>query len=591
MIERSNFADAMFIEKERAEVTLNSIGDAVMSTDEGCYVTYLNTVAEQLTGWTRSEAIGRRVSDVFEIIDEATREPMPDPLQMAMRENRAVGLRPNCILLRRDGYQFAIEDSAAPIHDRQGVIRGAVIVFHDVSAARMLSLRMSHLAQHDALTDLPNRLLLHDRIAQSMNYRHRTNFAVLYLDIDRFKQVNDTAGHTIGDRLIQQAAARLVESVRKSDTVSRQGGDEFVIVLSEMADPLDAATAAEKILAALSAPYFIDAWEFQISVSIGIAIYPADGTCTETLLKNADAAMYRAKNCGRNNYRFFEAEMNGNALEQHGIENDLHHALKRSEFVLHYQPKVNLASGLIIGVEALIRWLRPGHRLVMPSQFISIAEESGLIVPIGKWVLREACRQAKAWEAEGLPTMSLSVNVSAVELQYSGFVDGVRAILQDTGLDANLLELEITETFLMQDAVSTGQLLRELHGIGVRLALDDFGTGFSSLSYLKRFPINTLKIDRSFVRDLASDSGDASIVTAVIQMGKSMHMQVVAEGIETLEQCAFLKGWHCPEGQGFYFSEPVLPQDLAAVRLKQESERTTIHVDEPGSLAQRRATR
>jgi diguanylate cyclase (GGDEF)-like protein/PAS domain S-box-containing protein len=575
MLERNNFADAMFIEKERAEVTLNSIGDAVMSTDEACSVTYLNSVAEQLTGWTRAEAIGRPVNDVFAIIDEASREPTPNPLAKAMRENRTVGLTPNCVLVRRDGYQSAIEDSAAPIHDRQGVIRGAVIVFRDVSAARMLSSRMSHLAQHDALTDLPNRSLLNDRLAQAMVHRHETKFALLYLDIDRFKLVNDTAGHTTGDRLVQLVAARLVDSVRKSDTVSRHGGDEFVILLSEVAHAEAAGRAAEKILVALDAPYHIDQWEFQISASIGIAIYPGDGTSAEALLKNADAAMYRAKNCGRNNYQFFEPEMNRYALEHHGIEIDLRHALDRSEFLLHYQPKLNLWSGRVTGVEALIRWRRAGDRLVMPEQFMSIAEDSGLIVPIGKWVLREACRQAKAWELDGLPPLSLSVNVSAVELQSKSFVAGVRAILAETGLAARFLELEITETFLMQDAASTGLVLRELKEIGIRLALDDFGTGFSSLSYLKRFPIDTLKIDRSFIRDLTSDPDDASIVTAVIRMSEGLHMQVVAEGVETQEQCALLKRWKCPEAQGFYFSGAVPPEELA-VRLKQEFSPTGI---------------
>jgi diguanylate cyclase len=434
----------------------------------------------------------------------------------------------------------------------------------------MLSLRMSHLAQHDALTDLPNRSLLNDRLVQAMAYRRDNTLALLYVDIDRFKLVNDTAGHATGDRLIQLVATRLIDCVRKSDTVSRQGGDEFVILLSEIAHSQDAGIAAEKILVALSAPYHIDEWEFQISASIGIVIYPGDGTSAEALLKNADVAMYRAKNCGRNNYQCFERAMTRNVLEQHGIEIDLRHALERSEFLRHYQPKLDLSSGRVTGVEALLRWRRPGHQLVMPGQFMSIAEDSGLIVPIGKWVLREACRQAKAWATNGLPTMRLSVNVSAVELQSKGFVGNVRAILAETGLAARLLELEITETFLMQDTASTGLVLRELKEIGVGLALDDFGTGFSSLSYLRRFPIDTLKIDRSFVRDLTTDPDDASIVTAVIHLGKSLQMPVVAEGVETPEQCAFLKRWDCPEAQGFYFSEGVPPENLAA-RLTQKT--------------------
>jgi diguanylate cyclase (GGDEF)-like protein/PAS domain S-box-containing protein len=580
MLERAANSDAMFVEKERAQVTLNSIGDAVISTDEACAVTYLNSAAELLTGWPCADAAGRPIDQVFEIIDGATREPMKNPLLMAMRENRTVELRPNCILVRRDGFESAIEDSAAPIHDRQGLIRGAVIVFHDVSAARVQSERMSHLAQHDGLTDLPNRLLLNDRLIQAMARRGATPFSVLYLDIDRFKQVNDTAGHTTGDRLVQLVATRLVSCVRKSDTVSRQGGDEFAILLSETAQAHDAGIAAEKILKALSEPYHIDQWEFQISASIGIATYPQDGTSAEALLENADAAMYQAKNCGRNNFQFFDPEKNGNAVEQHGLEIDLRHALERSEFVLHYQPKVNLVSGVVTGVEALIRWRRPGHRLTLPGQFMSTAEESGLIVPIGKWVLQEGCRQAVAWQIEGLAPMRLAVNVSAVELRSKGFVAGVRATLTQTGLAARCLELELTETSLMQDEVSIGLVLRELKEVGVQLALDDFGTGYSSLSYLKRFPIDTLKIDRSFVRDLTSDADDASIVTAVVHLGKSLHMQVVAEGVETQEQCAFLKRRNCPEAQGFYFSEAVPPWDLTA-SLKRKSGHFGKHVREP----------
>jgi diguanylate cyclase (GGDEF)-like protein/PAS domain S-box-containing protein len=565
MLERAAIADALFVEKERAEVTLNSIGDAVMSTDASGAVSYLNPVAEHLTGWSRVEAAGRPVGDVFRIIDAGTREPVLNPMALAMRENRTVGLTPNCMLIRRDGRESAIEDSAAPIHDRQGRVTGAVMVFHDVSSSRALSIRMSHLAQHDSLTDLPNRILLNDRLTQAiaMAHRHRKSLAVLYLDIDRFKHVNDFSGHAIGDGLLKSVASRLLTCVRSSDTVSRQGGDEFVILLGEVVHAHDAAVAADKMLAALSEPHCVEDQQLHISASIGIVTYPQDGTTAESLLKNADAAMYRAKDCGRNNYQFFKAEMNRHALERQKLESDLRHALERREFVLHYQPKVSLRTGRTTGVEALIRWRHPIRRLIRPSRFISIAEESGLIVPIGKWVLREACRQAAAWQAAGLAHCSIAVNISPVELRAKDFVSGVRAALAETGLAARLLELEITETFLMQDALSTGEVLHELKDIGVRLALDDFGTGYSSLSYLKRFPIDTLKIDQSFVRDLATDADDAGIVSAVVNMGKSLHMRVVAEGVETAEQCEFLKMQQCPEAQGFYFSEPVLPEEVA----------------------------
>jgi diguanylate cyclase (GGDEF)-like protein/PAS domain S-box-containing protein len=564
MIERAGNGEALFKEKERADVTLNSIGDAVMSTDEFCRVTYLNVVAENLTGWPRAEAAGRRLEEIFHIVDAITREPVPNPMALAIRENRTVGLAPNCLLIRRDGVEAAIEDSAAPIHDRRGQVTGAVMVFHDVSTARALSLRMSYLAQHDSLTDLPNRILLNDRLAQAMSLaqRRQQKLAVLFLDLDHFKHINDSLGHGIGDRLLTNVAKRLHDCVRGSDTVSRQGGDEFVVLLSQVAHERDAGVTAEKILQALSEPYHIDEHDIHITASIGIVTYPDDGADPETLLKNVDFAMYQAKDTGRNNYQFFESGLNRNAIERQAIEKGLRHAIERDEFVLHYQPKMNLASGTISGVEALIRWRHPVRGLLHPSQFIPVAEEFGLIVSIGRWVLREGCRQAKAWQSEDHAPIRIAINVSAVELRAKGFIAGVRAILKETALDPGCLELELTETFLMQDSNSTSEVLESLKGMGVQLALDDFGTGYSSLSYMRRFPIDTLKIDQSFVRNLATDADDASIVSAVINMGNSLHMRVVAEGIETREQLAMLRNQNCPEGQGFFFSHPMAAEKI-----------------------------
>jgi len=565
MVERASNGDALFKEKERAEVTLNSIGDAVMSTDEWGCVTYLNAVAEHLTGWSRLEAAGRPLGEVFHIIDATTREVVSNPMALAILENRTVGLTPNCILVRRDGVEAAIEDSAAPIHDRRGQVTGAVMVFHDVSTARALSLRMSYLAQHDGLTELPNRILLNDRLAQSMALvqRRKQKLALLFLDLDHFKHINDSLGHAIGDRLLQSVAKRLQACVRSSDTVSRQGGDEFVILLSQVMHPQDAGTSADKILLALNNPHRIDQHDIHITASIGIVTYPDDGTEVGALLKNADFAMYQAKDSGRNNYQFFKADLNVSALERQAIESGLRGAIERDEFVLHYQPKVNLATGAISGVEALIRWRHPARGLLPPAHFMAVAEESGAIVRIGRWALREGCRQAKAWQDSGLPPMQIAVNVSAVELRHKGFVEGVRTILKETGLEPRYLELELTETFLMQDAKSTAVVLETLKDMGVRLALDDFGTGYSSLSYMRRFPIDTLKIDQSFVRNLATDADDASIVSAVINMGSSLHMRVVAEGIETREQLAMLREQHCPEGQGYYFSHAVTAERIA----------------------------
>jgi diguanylate cyclase (GGDEF)-like protein/PAS domain S-box-containing protein len=559
MIERVANAGALFEEKERAAVTLNSIGDAVISTDPWGTVTYLNVVAERMTGWKRADAAGQPVEEVLRIVDATSRAPIASPMSRAVHDNQTVGLTPNCLLLRRDGAEFAIEDSAAPIHDRAGTVTGAVMVFHDVSEARTLSLRMSYLAQHDSLTDLPNRIMLSDRLDQAIGlaHRHGDKLAVLFLDLDRFKHINDSLGHAVGDRLLRSVARRLLTCVRNSDTVSRQGGDEFVILLPDLVHAGQAAITANKVLASLRDCHRIDKHELHVTASMGIVIYPEDGASVGTLMKNADCAMYKAKESGRDSYQFFTAEMNERALERQSVESSLRHAIERSELVLHYQPKLNLETGVIVGVEALVRWNHPERGLVAPSHFIPVAEECGFIVSIGRWVLGQACRQAKSWNDAGLPPMRMAVNISAVELRAKDFVTAVRDALTATGLDPDCLELELTETFLMQDSKATALVLHAIKALGVHLTLDDFGTGYSSLSYLKRFPIDTLKIDQSFVRHLVTDSDDASIVRAVIGMGKSLNMQVVAEGVETPEQLAFLRQQVCPEGQGYFFSRPI----------------------------------
>jgi len=565
VIERASITEALFDEKERAQVTLNSIGDAVISTDVEGRISYLNLVAERLTGWSLKDGLGRPLEEVFKIIDAETRARIANPMVRATKENATVGLPPTCILVRRDGVESAIEDSSAPIHDRRGQITGAVMVFHDVSTARAMTLKLAYMAQHDALTDLPNRSLLNDRIGQAIRAakRRHTALALLYLDLDRFKLINDSLGHSVGDRLLQSVAVRMGECVRTTDTVCRLGGDEFVILLSEVAHEQDAAHCADKLIQAFRAPYVLDGHELHVTASIGIVVHPGDGTEVEALLQNADSAMYEAKSRGRNNYQFYRSDLNSSAGERQTLESGLRHAIQRQELQLHYQPIMNLSTGAVAAVEALIRWQHPTEGLVQPDQFISIAEESGLIVPIGQWVLREACRQARAWQEAGLPRLRLAVNISAVELRSKEFVAGVRTILMQTGFDPLCLELELTETFLMQDSKSTALVLSGIKGLGVQLALDDFGTGYSSLSYMRRFPIDTLKVDRSFVRDLAMDAGDASVVSAVINMGKSLHMRVVAEGVEGLDQLVFLKEHGCTEAQGYYFSPPLKALEFA----------------------------
>ena len=565
MLERASNAEALFREKERAQVTLNSIGDAVVSTDVAGIVTFLNPVAEAMTGWAAAEAVGLPFDEVFQIIDVKDRRRAVNPMKSVIQENKSANLAAGSVLIRRNGIESAIEDSAAPIHDRRGRVTGAVMVFHDVTKARAMSQKMSHLAQHDYLTDLPNRLMLNDRLSQAISLarRHHQQLAVLFVDVDRFKHVNDSLGHVIGDKLLLSIAGRLVASVRSSDTVSRQGGDEFVVLLASVAHAEDAALTAQKILTLLSMPHRVEEHDLQITLSVGIGIYPDDGRDAETLVKSADIAMLSAKDNGRNNYQFFKPSMNEHALERQSLESGLRHALDKREFVLHYQPKLDLATETLTGAEALIRWLQPKRGIVFPKDFIPIAEQCGYILPIGRWALREACSQRRKWLDENLAPIPVAVNISAVELRSKNFVEHVRAILEETGLESRYLEFELTETALMQDPQSTIAVLRALKDMGIRLTLDDFGTGYSSLTYLKRFPIDALKIDKSFVQGLCTDSDDSKLVSAVINLGRSFHLQVIAEGVETRAQFIALQAQRCAEGQGYYFQMPIAADEFA----------------------------
>ncbi len=557
----------LYLEKARAEITLNSISDAVIGTDMMGKVDYLNVAAESMTGWSRDEARGHPISQVMKIINGTTGKAERNPLEWVLQQNAPMGLNADSVLVRRDGSVVPIEDSAAPIRDADGHISGAVMVFHDTTVAQAMTMKMAHLAQHDFLTGLPNRLLLNDRIAQAivLAERRNTQVAVLFLDLDNFKHINDSLGHVIGDALLQSVAHRLSDCVRSSDTVSRQGGDEFVVLVTEDKFAENAALTADKILSALAAPHTIEEHELHVTTSIGISVYPADGENAETLIKNADTAMYQAKAKGRNNYQFFKSDMNVRAVERQVIESHLRHALARQEFALHYQAKVNLDSGMITGAEALLRWMHPDWGMVLPDRFVPIAEDCGLIVPIGRWVLREACMQAKRWESTMLKPISIAVNISALEFRRKDFVDGVRAILNETGLAPACLQLEITESVLMRDAETSTAILQQLKTMGVQLAVDDFGTGYSSLSYLKQFPIDVLKIDQSFVHAVGAMQGDGIIVSAVIAMGNSLKQQVVAEGVEEAVQLAFLKQQNCEEGQGYYFARPLDADQFAAL--------------------------
>jgi diguanylate cyclase (GGDEF)-like protein/PAS domain S-box-containing protein len=559
MFERRASEEQRFVELERADVTLNSIGDAVMTTDTLGNVTYLNAEAESLTGWTRSEAFARPLAEVFDVTDGLTGQHAEDPSRLAIDHKKKVRLKGNYILVGRDGNETAIEHSAAPIHDRQGNILGAVIVFRDVIVSRERRLQMLHLAEHDALTDLPNRLLLNDRLARSiaLSRRYGRRLAVLFLDCDRFKHINDTLGHAIGDQVLRSIAKRLTTCVRESDTVSRHGGDEFLILLSEIDHPADAEAIAEKIVTSVAEPHLIAGHELQLTASVGIALYPEDGQDAQSLIMRADTAMYYAKNTGRNRVGFYRADMEVPAVKHSSIDSELRNALDKNELELFYQPTIDLETGVISGAEALMRWRHPERGIIPPDQFIPAAEASGLIVPMGRWALREACRQAKAWQDRGLPAIPIAVNVSALQFRTPGFLEDILRFLAESKLPSQYLELELTESALMVDSASTTSLLEVLKQNGILLKVDDFGTGPSSLSYLQRCPVDVLKIDQSFVADIDPQPESAPLIRAVIAMGKSLGCRIVAEGVETKQQFAHLRAENCDEGQGYHFSPPV----------------------------------
>ena len=557
---------------------LEAAPDAMVVVNQRGAIVLLNVQAEKQFGYRRDELVGQKVTNIIpegfaeRLIADGTRTAAD---ALAQQIGTGIELQGR----RKDGSEFPIEIMLSPLQGSEGVLVTAAI--RDITQRKKSEDRfveLSHSAQHDALTNLPNRSLLDDRLTQAIAFAQRQNsqFAVLFVDLDHFKAINDSLGHEIGDKLLQSVAGRLVASVRRSDTVSRQGGDEFVVVLSRVEQAEDAAFGARKILDALAAPHQVDNTSLSVNVSIGVSTYPGDGQDALSLIKSADTAMYDAKERGRNNYQFFRPEMHARVLERQSLQGSLRHALGRHEFLLHYQPKISLESGEIIGVEALIRWMHPDRGLVPPSQFVPIAEECGLILPIGRWVLLEACRQARAWRDLGLRAVPVAVNVSAVEFLAKDFLSGVRAALIATGVEPRNLELELTESVLIIDAESTIDTLHALKAIGVQLAVDDFGTGYSSFSYLRRFPLDALKIDRSFVRDITVDPNDATIVSAMIGIGKSLRQRVIAEGVETREQLDFLQSQGCGEGQGYYFSRPVVAEQFAEL-LESGIGQTVVH--------------
>jgi diguanylate cyclase (GGDEF)-like protein len=441
-----------------------------------------------------------------------------------------------------------------------------------------LAQRIEYLAYHDGLTGLPNRSMFSKLLSQciSESRRYDRQLAVAFLDLDRFKQINDTLGHDAGDQLLREVATRIKACVRASDTVARLGGDEFVVLLPALGDGKYAATVAQKILAVIARPFTLIGHEFRITTSIGISTFPQDGLDEQTLTKNADIAMYQAKEEGKNNFQFYSEKLNAHSLERLTLESSLRHALERKEFTLHYQAKRDIVSGRITGMEALLRWQHPDLGTVAPMQFIPVAEETGLIVPIGKWVLKTACSQNVAWQNQGLPRLSIAVNLTARQFTEEHLLEDVSAILKTTGMDPHLLELEITESMLIRDVADTRRILTGLKALGVRIAIDDFGTGYTSLATLQRFPLDTIKIDRSLIRDIAGTAEDTGLADAIIAMGRSLSLTVVAQGVETRDQAEFLRTHACDELQGFYFKRPLPADQFTKLLLAQATEITYI---------------
>jgi diguanylate cyclase (GGDEF)-like protein/PAS domain S-box-containing protein len=535
--------------------------EGILITDADQRILEANHGFEEITGYQRDEVLGQTLQ-MFESSqhDRAFYDAMWREIDQKGQWQGEIWNR------RKNGEIFPEWLSISEVKDDTGAVTNYVGVFTDITMRKESEQRLHFLANHDALTKLPNRILLQERIEHALRLaqRNRSQLAVLFIDLDRFKVINDTLGHHVGDVLLLEVSGRLLGCLRESDTIARQGGDEFVVLLEEFGEDVQyLAAVARKIMASLIQPFTLMGQEIFISASIGISVYPQDGQDMSSLLKNADIAMYRAKEQGKNTFQFYASEANVHSFERLSMENSLRKALERKEFVLYYQPKIDLESDAIVGAEALVRWNHPDLGMVPPDQFIPLAEETGVIVPIGEWVLREACFQNRAWQKAGLPSITVAVNLSAGQFRDESLRSIIASALVESGLPPSCLELEITESMIMHNPERAAAILHSFRDMGMHTSIDDFGTGYSSLGYLKRFPVNTLKVDRSFVRDVPGDADDVAITKAIIALAHSLNLKVVAEGVETKTQLDFLRSQRCDQIQGYIYSAPVTAEEFA----------------------------
>jgi len=556
----------LFHSRQMLRTILDTIPQRVFWKDKNsAYLGCNKPFAEDYGYADPSELVGKNDNDIVST-DIAERFHAED--RQVLETGKA---KLNCEESRtlRDGSKGWLITSKVPVRDKDNQIVAILGTYEDVTERKASEERTLFLAYHDDLTELPNRVLAHDRLQHAISQceRDKSKVALVFLDLDNFKTINDSLGHSLGDRLLKEVASRLKHCVREIDTVSRQGGDEFLIILTSMPSPEAVVPVLTKLLEHVQEPFEIDGQELITTVSIGVALYPDDGRDFESLMKKTDAAMYRAKEMGKNTYCFFDKQMNDDAIEHLHLRNGLSRAVERGEFMLHYQPQIDLASGAVIGAEALIRWRHPMLGMVSPQRFIPVAEDTGLIVSIGEWVIREACRQAVIWKAEGFPIV-VAVNLSAVQFKRGDVEKTIVSALQESGLDPSLLELEVTESILIRDTEHVLALVTRLKAMGIKLSIDDFGTGYSSLSYLKRFRVDQLKIDQSFIRDLATNQEDAAIVLAVIQMARSLGLRTIAEGVEEEVQLNYLRTQGCDAAQGYHFARPMEAAKMMAYMME-----------------------